>query len=112
VRFAARRDASDGPRAAAGEGGSDAGGPSSDRDGGKDVWDFENKRIGVASTVACEGSEGQPTVFELEDGVTVKNLIIAGGRAGGNGIVCKGREGLVCEGRLRRRQRQAQDLSG
>jgi pectate lyase len=62
----------------------------SGKNGGKDVWDFENKRIGVNNTVECEGSEGQLTVFEVEDGVTVKNLIIAGGIAGGNGIVCKG----------------------
>jgi hypothetical protein len=58
--------------------------------GGKDVWDFNNQRIGVNNTVECEGSEGQITVFELEDGVTVRNLIVAGGIHGGNGIVCKG----------------------
>lgn len=58
--------------------------------GGKDVWDFNNQRIGVNNTVECEGSEGQLTVFEVEDGVTVRNLIIAGGVHGGNGIVCKG----------------------
>jgi hypothetical protein len=58
--------------------------------GGKDVWDFENKKIGVNNPVDCEGGEGQVTVFEVEDGVTVKNLIIAGGKPGGNGIVCKG----------------------
>lgn len=62
----------------------------SGKNGGKDVWDFEDRRIGVNNTVQCEGSEGQLTVFEVEDGVTVKNLIIAGGMAGGNGIVCKG----------------------
>lgn len=59
------------------------------KNGGKDVWDFGNQRIGVQSS-ACEGGEGQTTVFEVEDGVTVRNLIIAGGSAGGNGIVCKG----------------------
>ena len=58
--------------------------------GGKDVWDFGNQKIGVNNTAECEGSEGQLTVFEVEDGVTVRNLIIAGGIAGGNGIVCKG----------------------
>lgn len=58
--------------------------------GGKDVWDFENQRIGVNNTADCEDGEGQVTVFEVEDGVTVRNLIIAGGLAGGNGIVCKG----------------------
>jgi pectate lyase len=58
--------------------------------GGKDVWDFGNQKIGVNNTAECEGSEGQTTVFELEDGVTVRNLIVAGGIAGGNGIVCKG----------------------
>jgi hypothetical protein len=57
--------------------------------GGKDVWDFANQRIGVKS-VDCESGESQTTVFEVEDGVTVRNLIIAGGSAGGNGIVCKG----------------------
>lgn len=62
----------------------------SGKSGGKDVWDFENKKIGVNNPVDCEGGEGQVTVFELEDGVTVKNLIIAGGKPGGNGIVCKG----------------------
>jgi hypothetical protein len=61
------------------------------KSGGKDVWDFENKKIGVNNTVECDGDqEGQLTVFEVEDGVTVKNLIIAGGKPGGNGIVCKG----------------------
>ena len=58
--------------------------------GGKNVWDFANQKIGVKNTVDCEGGEGQVTVFEVEDGVTVRNLIIAGGIAGGNGIVCKG----------------------
>lgn len=62
----------------------------SGKSGGKDVWDFENKKIGVNNPVDCEGGEGQVTVFELEDGVTVKNLIIAGGKPAGNGIVCKG----------------------
>jgi len=62
----------------------------SGKSGGKDVWDFENKKIGVNNPVDCEGGEGQVTVFEVEDGVTVKNLIIAGGQPGGNGIVCKG----------------------
>jgi hypothetical protein len=58
--------------------------------GGKNVWDFNNQRIGVKNTEDCEGGEGQLTVFEVEDGVTVRNLIIAGGIYGGNGIVCKG----------------------
>ena len=58
--------------------------------GGKDVWDFNNQRIGVNNTADCDDGEGQKTVFELEDGVTVKNLIIAGGLPAGNGIVCKG----------------------
>lgn len=58
--------------------------------GGKDVWDFNNQKIGVNNTEDCDGGEGQKTVFEVEDGVTVRNLIIAGGIAGGNGIVCKG----------------------
>ncbi|WNG52713.1 pectate lyase [Archangium minus] len=59
------------------------------KNGGSDVYDFANKKIGVNSTASCDG-EGQKTVFEVEDGVTVKNLIIAGGKAGGNGIVCLG----------------------
>jgi hypothetical protein len=59
------------------------------KNGGKDLWDFANQRIGVMSS-ACESGEGQTTVFEVEDGVTVRNLIIAGGSAAGNGIVCKG----------------------
>jgi hypothetical protein len=58
--------------------------------GGKDVWDFNNQRIGVNNTEDCDDGEGQKTVFEVEDGVTVKNLIIAGGLNAGNGIVCKG----------------------
>jgi hypothetical protein len=58
--------------------------------GGKDVWDFANQRIGVNNTADCDNGEGQKTVFEVEDGVTVKNLIIAGGLSAGNGIVCKG----------------------
>ncbi|WP_239014282.1 pectate lyase [Archangium violaceum] len=57
--------------------------------GGSNVYDFANKKIGVNNTASCDG-EGQKTVFEVEDGVTVKNLIIAGGKAGGNGIVCLG----------------------
>jgi hypothetical protein len=61
------------------------------KSGGKDVWDFENQKIGVNNTVECDGDgEGQVTVFEVEDGVTVKNLIVAGGKPAGNGIVCKG----------------------
>jgi len=58
--------------------------------GGKDVWDFNNQRIGVKNTEDCEDGEGQLTVFEVEDGVTVRNLIVAGGIYAGNGIVCKG----------------------
>ncbi len=59
--------------------------------GGQSVYDFTNKKIGVNNTVACDGDqEGQKTVFEVQDGVTVKNLIIAGGLPGGNGIVCLG----------------------
>lgn len=58
--------------------------------GGKDVWDFNNQKIGVNNTADCDDGEGQKTVFEVEDGVTVRNLIIAGGLLGGNGIVCKG----------------------
>ncbi len=60
--------------------------------GGSNLYDFGNQRIGVNNTIACDGDdvEGQMTVFEVQDGVTVKNLIIAGGLHGGNGIVCKG----------------------
>jgi len=58
--------------------------------GGKDVWDFNNQRIGVKNTEDCEDGEGQLTVFEVEDGITVRNLIVAGGIYAGNGIVCKG----------------------
>jgi hypothetical protein len=58
--------------------------------GGKDVWDFTNQKIGVNNKADCDSGEGQTTVFEVEDGVTVRNLIIAGGLPGGNGIVCKG----------------------
>lgn len=58
--------------------------------GGKDVWDFANQRIGVNNTSDCDDGEDQVTVFEVDDGVTVRNLIIAGGLPGGNGIVCKG----------------------
>ena len=59
--------------------------------GGSNLYDFGNERIGVNNTVACDGDvEGQLAVFEVQDGVTVKNLIIAGGLHGGNGIVCKG----------------------
>ncbi|WP_437960604.1 pectate lyase [Sorangium sp. So ce119] len=58
--------------------------------GGRDVYDFNNQKIGVNNTADCDDGEGQKTVFEVEDGVTVKNLIIAGGLPGGNGIVCKG----------------------
>ncbi len=62
----------------------------SEKNGGKDVWDFENQKIGVNNTSDCEDGEDQVTVFEVEDGVTVKNLIIAGGLPAGNGIVCRG----------------------
>ncbi|WP_437947795.1 pectate lyase [Sorangium sp. So ce296] len=58
--------------------------------GGQDVYDFNNQKIGVNNTADCDDGEGQKTVFEVEDGVTVKNLIIAGGLPAGNGIVCKG----------------------
>jgi hypothetical protein len=58
--------------------------------GGKDVWDFENQKIGVNNTSDCDDGEDQVTVFEVEDGVTVKNLIVAGGLPAGNGIVCRG----------------------
>lgn len=58
--------------------------------GGKNVWDFNNQRIGVDNTADCENGEDQKTVFEVEDGVTVRNLIVAGGLSAGNGIVCKG----------------------
>lgn len=60
------------------------------RNGGQDVWDFANQRIGVQNTADCDTSEGQPAVLEVDDGVTVRNLIVAGGLAAGNGIVCKG----------------------
>jgi hypothetical protein len=61
--------------------------------GGSNLYDFGNQKIGVNNTINCETGEGQKTVFEVEHGVTVKNLIIAGGQGGlyaGNGIVCKG----------------------
>jgi hypothetical protein len=58
--------------------------------GGKDVWDFANQRIGVNNASDCDDGEDQVTVFEVDDGVTVRNLIIAGGLPGGNGIVCSG----------------------
>jgi pectate lyase len=60
------------------------------KNGGKDIWDFGNQRIGVNNTADCEGGEGQLTVFEVEDGITVRNLIIPAGLPAGNGIVCKG----------------------
>jgi hypothetical protein len=60
------------------------------KNGGKDIWDFGNQRIGVNNTADCEDGEGQLTVFEVEDGITVRNLIIPAGLPAGNGIVCKG----------------------
>jgi hypothetical protein len=57
--------------------------------GGQNVYDFGNQRIGVNNTISCD-SEGQKAVLAVEDGVTVKNLIVAGGLSAGNGIVCKG----------------------
>lgn len=51
--------------------------------------DFGNKRYGVKNSKGCDG-EGQPAVFELADGATLKNVIIAGGTPGSNGVVCKG----------------------
>lgn len=53
------------------------------------VNDLKNQRIGVKTTTTCDG-EGQPAVFELADGATLKNVIIMGGTAGGNGVVCLG----------------------
>lgn len=56
------------------------------------VHDFQNKKVGIASTISCDG-EGQPSVFELEDGATLRNVIIMGAgdeRTAGNGVVCKG----------------------
>lgn len=58
--------------------------------GGSNLYDFNNQKIGVNNSVNCDSGEGQKTVFEVQDGVTVKNLIIAGGLPGGNGIVCLG----------------------
>jgi pectate lyase len=60
------------------------------QNGGQDVWDFNNQKIGVNNSSDCDNGEDQVTVFEVEDGVTVKNLIVAGGLHAGNGIVCKG----------------------
>jgi pectate lyase len=53
------------------------------------VHDFQNRRIGVTNPVGCDG-EGQPAVFELQDGATLTNVIIHGGTPGGNGVVCLG----------------------
>lgn len=53
------------------------------------VHNFNNKRIGVQNPKGCDG-EGQPAVFELADGATLTNVIIAGGTPGANGVVCKG----------------------
>jgi hypothetical protein len=60
------------------------------QNGGQNVYDFENQKIGVNNSSDCDNGEDQVTVFEVEDGVTVKNLIVAGGLHAGNGIVCKG----------------------
>jgi pectate lyase len=51
--------------------------------------DFQNRRIGVTNPKGCDG-EGQPAVFELQDGATLENVIIHGGTNGGNGVVCLG----------------------
>ncbi len=53
------------------------------------VHDFGNRRIGVQNPKGCDG-ESQPAVFELADGATLRNVIIAGGTPGANGVVCKG----------------------
>ena len=51
---------------------------------------YGNQRIGVKnSTGSCE-KEGQIPVFILEDGATLKDVIIAGGLAGSDGVHCKG----------------------
>jgi hypothetical protein len=51
--------------------------------------DFGNWRYGVKNSKGCDG-EGQPAVFELADGAVLRNVIIAGGTPGSNGVVCKG----------------------
>lgn len=51
--------------------------------------DFKNWRYGVKNPKGCDG-EGQPAVFELADGAVLRNVIIAGGTPGSNGVVCKG----------------------
>ncbi|PLK48289.1 pectate lyase [Uliginosibacterium sp. TH139] len=51
---------------------------------------YGNQRIGVKNSVGNCTSEGQIPVFILEEGATLKDVIIAGGVNGSDGVHCKG----------------------
>ncbi|MFT3733470.1 MAG: pectate lyase [Rhodocyclaceae bacterium] len=51
---------------------------------------YGNQRIGVKNSVGNCEDEGQIPVFILEDGATLKDVIIYGGVNGSDGVHCKG----------------------
>ncbi|MDP5240707.1 pectate lyase [Uliginosibacterium sp. 31-16] len=51
---------------------------------------YGNQRVGVKNSVGNCTSEGQIPVFILEEGATLKDVIIAGGTPGSDGVHCKG----------------------
>ena len=54
------------------------------------VRSYGNQRIGVKNSVGNCTSEGQIPVFLLEEGATLKDVIIYGGTNGSDGVHCKG----------------------
>lgn len=52
--------------------------------------DYGYQRIGIVAQAANCDDEGQKPVFNLEDGATLKNVIIAGGLNGSDGVHCQG----------------------
>lgn len=52
--------------------------------------DYGFQRIGIVAQAASCDDEGQKPVFILEDGATLKNVIIHGGLNGSDGVHCKG----------------------
>ncbi|MFT3736984.1 MAG: pectate lyase [Rhodocyclaceae bacterium] len=52
--------------------------------------DYGFMRIGITPQASDCDAEGQKAVFVLEDGASLKNVIIAGGLNGSDGVHCKG----------------------
>ncbi|GAA5160276.1 pectate lyase [Viridibacterium curvum] len=52
--------------------------------------DYGFQRIGIVAQASNCDDEGQKPVFKLEDGASLKNVIIAGGLNGSDGVHCEG----------------------